>query len=82
MQTIYNLEHPQVKVFNIEVDEVFEIGLTPNRADAMSHMGVARDLRAGLIQTNVNTELITPPVSKFKIDKRTLKLMLKLTMLN
>lgn len=68
---------PASKVFNIEVDEVFEIGLTPNRADAMSHMGVARDLRAGLIQTNVNTELITPPVSKFKIDKRTLKIDVK-----
>ena len=38
-------------VFKIENDEVFEIGLTPNRADAMSHLGTARDLRAGLIQT-------------------------------
>ncbi|WP_396188147.1 phenylalanine--tRNA ligase subunit beta [Flavobacterium sp.] len=65
---------PVSKVYNIEVDEVFEIGLTPNRADAMSHMGVARDLRAGLIQSNVNTELITPSVSKFKVDKRTLKI--------
>lgn len=61
------------KVFNIENDEVFEIGLTPNRADAMSHMGVARDLRAGLLQKNVHVELITPSVSKFKVDKRTLK---------
>lgn len=68
---------PASKVFNIEVDEVFEIGLTPNRADAMSHMGVARDLRAGLIQSNVNTELITPSVSKFKVDKRTLKIDVK-----
>lgn len=68
---------PASKVFNIEVDEVFEIGLTPNRADAMSHMGVARDLRAGLSQTNVNTELITPSVSKFKVDKRTLKIDVK-----
>lgn len=65
---------PVSKVYNIEVDEVFEIGLTPNRADAMSHMGVARDLRAGLTQSNVNTELITPSVSKFKVDKRTLKI--------
>lgn len=65
---------PASKVFNIEVDEVFEIGLTPNRADAMSHMGVARDLKAGLLQSNVTTELITPSVSKFKVDKRTLKI--------
>lgn len=62
------------KVFNIENDEVFEIGLTPNRADAMSHMGVARDLRAALIQKNASLELITPSVSTFKVDKRTLKI--------
>ena len=61
-------------VFNIENDEIFEIGLTPNRADAMSHYGVARDLRAGLIQKNIQLELISPSVSKFKVDKRTLKI--------
>jgi phenylalanyl-tRNA synthetase beta chain len=61
-------------VFKIENDEVFEIGLTPNRADAMSHFGTARDLRAGLIQTGVNVELITPSVSNFRVDKRSLKI--------
>ena len=61
-------------VFKIENDEVFEIGLTPNRADAMSHMGVARDLRAGLLQKNIIIELITPSISNFRIDKRTLKI--------
>lgn len=61
-------------VFKIENDEVFEIGLTPNRADAMSHLGTARDLRAGLIQTGMNVELITPSVSNFRVDKRTLKI--------
>jgi len=65
---------PCAKVFNIENDEVFEIGLTPNRADAMSHYGVARDLRACLLQKNSNIELITPTVSTFRIDKRTLKI--------
>ncbi|NHN24473.1 phenylalanine--tRNA ligase subunit beta [Flavobacterium jejuense] len=62
------------EVFNIETDEVFEIGLTPNRADAMSHFGVARDLKAGLVQKDKNIELITPSVSNFRIDKRTLKI--------
>ncbi len=62
------------KVMNIESDEVFEIGLTPNRADAMSHWGVARDLRAGLVQKNVHPELITPSVTSFRVDKRTLKI--------
>ena len=65
---------PAAKVFNVENDEVFEIGLTPNRADAMSHYGVARDLRAALLQKNSNIELITPSVSTFRIDKRTLKI--------
>jgi phenylalanyl-tRNA synthetase beta chain len=61
-------------VFEIENDQVFEIGLTPNRADAMSHMGVARDIRAGLLQSNVATELKTPSISNFRVDKRTLKM--------
>ncbi|PWA04766.1 phenylalanine--tRNA ligase subunit beta [Flavobacterium psychrotolerans] len=62
------------KVFKIENDEIFEIGLTPNRADAMSHLGTARDLRAGLMQSGINVELITPSVSNFRVDKRTLKI--------
>jgi phenylalanyl-tRNA synthetase beta chain len=61
-------------VFNIENDEVFEIGLTPNRADAMSHFGTARDLRAGLLQSGAKFELISPSVSNFRVDKRTLKI--------
>jgi len=62
------------EVFNIETDFVFEIGLTPNRSDAMSHFGVARDLRAGLMQQNVNLELISPSVSNFHVDERTLRI--------
>jgi phenylalanyl-tRNA synthetase beta chain len=45
-------------VFKIENDEVFEIGLTPNRADAMSHLGTARDLRAGLIRRKCQSLLL------------------------
>ncbi|WP_223033299.1 phenylalanine--tRNA ligase subunit beta [Hanstruepera marina] len=61
-------------IFNIENDHVFEIGLTPNRADAMSHYGVARDLKAGLLQQEKNRELITPSVSAFHVDNRSLKI--------
>jgi phenylalanyl-tRNA synthetase beta chain len=68
---------PAAKVFKIENDEVFEIGLTPNRADAMSHLGTARDLRAGLLQNGVSVELITPSVSNFRVDMRTLKIDVK-----
>jgi phenylalanyl-tRNA synthetase beta chain len=43
----------------------------------MSHWGTARDLRAGLIQSGVQVELITPTVSNFRVDKRTLKIDVK-----
>lgn len=65
---------PAAEVFDIETDFVFEIGLTPNRSDAMSHFGVARDLRAGLMQQDVNLELISPSVSDFHVDERTLRI--------
>ncbi|PKV51671.1 phenylalanyl-tRNA synthetase beta subunit [Aquimarina sp. MAR_2010_214] len=57
-------------IFDIENDSVFEIGLTPNRADAMSHWGTARDLKAGLLQKDLNLELITPSVSNFRVENR------------
>jgi len=62
------------EIFNIETDYMIEIGLTPNRADAMSHLGTARDLRAGLIQQNITAELITPSVSDFHVDDHTFKI--------
>jgi phenylalanyl-tRNA synthetase beta chain len=62
------------EIFNIETDFIFEIGLTPNRADAMSHFGVARDLRAGLMQQDIHLELISPSVSNFHVDERTLRI--------
>ena len=61
-------------IFNIENDQIFEIGLTPNRADAMSHWGVARDLKAGLLRNNVSLELITPSNSSFRVENRTHKI--------
>jgi len=65
---------PVATVFEIENDHIFEIGLTPNRADAMSHWGVARDLRAGLQQQEIPLELITPSTSSFHVDNRSLKI--------
>ena len=62
------------ELFEIENDFVFEIGLTPNRADAMSHLGVARDLKAGLLQKDISLELITPSLSAFHVDNRLLKI--------
>ena len=61
-------------IFEIENDQVFEIGLTPNRADAMSHLGVARDLKAGLVRNELLLELITPSNSSFRVENRTHKI--------
>lgn len=65
---------PCADIFDIELDQVFEIGLTPNRSDAMSHFGVARDLRAGLEQQEVFVKVNTPPTSNFSVDNRSLKI--------
>ncbi|WP_396637695.1 phenylalanine--tRNA ligase subunit beta [Maribacter sp. R77961] len=65
---------PCSEIFEVENDEVFEIGLTPNRADAMSHFGVARDIKAGLLQREITQELITPSTSNYNIDNRALKI--------
>lgn len=52
---------PCAEVFKLESDYVFEIGLTPNRTDAMGHIGVARDLRAALLcQGEETPELVLP----------------------
>ncbi|WP_010520885.1 phenylalanine--tRNA ligase subunit beta [Aquimarina agarivorans] len=61
---------PLAEVYEIENDQVFEIGLTPNRADAMSHWGAARDLKAGLQQQGITLELISPSVSSFNVENR------------
>ncbi|MEX2594773.1 MAG: phenylalanine--tRNA ligase subunit beta [Anditalea sp.] len=54
---------PAGQFFNIVHDQVLEIGLTPNRADAASHLGVARDIKALL-----KGEITLPSVRDFKVD--------------
>jgi phenylalanyl-tRNA synthetase beta chain len=61
------------KHYDVENDLVFEIGLTPNRADAMSHYGTARDLMAGMSQHGIMAKLISPSVTAFHVDNRSLK---------
>ena len=65
---------PLKKYYDVENDYIFEIGLTPNRSDAMSHYGTARDIKAGLTQMGINVELMSPSVSKFHVDNRSLKI--------
>jgi phenylalanyl-tRNA synthetase beta chain len=61
---------PAGEYFQIEEDHVFEIGLTPNRTDAMSHIGVARDLAAALnLQSSTDPlRVITPCTDSFRPD--------------
>jgi phenylalanyl-tRNA synthetase beta chain len=62
---------PAAEFFKLEDDFQFEIGLTPNRIDAASHFGVARDLAAYLNLTNP-TKAILPSVDHFKVDNNSL----------
>ena len=59
---------PAKKQLKIEGDYLIEIGLTPNRADAASHYGVARDLAVYLKSNKQLVELSLPSVDKFKQD--------------
>ena len=63
---------PASEYFKLESDYVFEIGLTPNRADATSHVGVARDLVAVLnvitSDEGVKQSLNLPDVSAFEVE--------------
>lgn len=52
----YKIGDPFADYFTLATDEVFEIGLTPNRTDAMSHYGVARDLNAFLTSNQLKAE--------------------------
>lgn len=63
---------PAAEYFKIENDQVFEIGLTPNRADAASHLGVARDLYAVLINKSSTDTSAVPPVTRVAVDTFTI----------
>lgn len=58
---------PAKKFFGIEEDYLLEVGLTPNRIDAASHYGVARDLAAYLKYKNIPHSLDLPSVGDFKV---------------
>ena len=60
---------PANEFYNIQTDYVIEIGLTPNRADAASHLGVARDIRA-----SKNRLIKWPLVDAFRIDSQQLQI--------
>jgi phenylalanyl-tRNA synthetase beta chain len=63
---------PAADYFQLENDHVFEIGLTPNRIDGASHLGVARDLAAFLKQKGGATRVEKPSVEAFASDNNDL----------
>ena len=65
---------PAREYLKLEDDYVIGIGLTPNRIDAASHIGVARDLAAYLKSQGKPVELQWPDVSAFAVDNRDLKI--------
>jgi phenylalanyl-tRNA synthetase beta chain len=58
--------------YNVKSDYVLEVDITPNRADACSHFGVARDLYAYLVQNGHKAQLTKPSVDAFKVDNHDL----------
>jgi phenylalanyl-tRNA synthetase beta chain len=61
--------------FNTYSDTIFEIGLTPNRMDAMSHLGVAKDVCAYLSHHNKKDSLVKSPFkNNFKVDNQGLQM--------
>lgn len=60
---------PAKDYYNIQSDYVLEVDLTPNRIDASSHYGVARDLSAFLIRNGMTSNLHRPSIESFKVNK-------------
>ena len=59
---------PAKEYYNVKSDYVLEVDITPNRVDATSHFGVARDLAAYLKQNGQSAELKRPNVAGFKVE--------------
>lgn len=63
---------PASAYYNLESDWCIEVDITPNRADACSHYGVARDLYAWLVRNGYETHLNLPAVDAFAVDSHAL----------
>ena len=63
---------PAAEYYQLESDWLIEIDITANRADALSHYGVARDLYAWLVQNGYSASLHRPDESAFKVDNHDL----------
>ena len=67
---------PAAEYFGVESDTIFEVAITPNRADATSHIGVARDLAAAVNnreKKNGSVQLTRPTVDAYGMDNNSLQ---------
>ena len=64
---------PAAEYYNLESDWLIEIDITANRADALSHWGVARDLYAWLKRNGYETKLHRPDCDAFSVDNNDLQ---------
>lgn len=64
---------PAAEYYNIKSDYLIEVDITPNRADACSHYGVARDLYAWLVQNGYKTAIHRPDNEAFAVDNHDLE---------
>ena len=63
---------PAAEYYHLESDWLIEVDITANRADGLSHWGVARDLYAWLKSNGYETKMHRPDCSKFKVDNHDL----------
>ena len=63
---------PAAEYYHLESDWLIEVDITANRADGLSHWGVARDLYAWLLSNGYETKMHRPDCSKFKVDNHDL----------
>ena len=69
---------PASEYYHLESDFLIEVDITPNRSDACSHYGVARDLYAWLVQNGYKTSLHRPGIEKFSVDNHELPISVRI----
>ena len=69
---------PAAEYYHLESDWLIEVDITANRADGLSHWGVARDLYAWLKSNGYETKMHRPDCSKFKVDNHNLPIEVKI----
>lgn len=65
---------PAAEYYHVKSNYIIEVDITPNRSDACSHYGVARDLYAWLVRNGKKASLHRPDCDAFKVDNHDLEI--------